>query len=408
MVLNDSLSEVTCCCQVFHTSLAPRPKQINAQLPDDRKRKRLPSPIAVPKAKAKSQPKPDSKGTDTGTKYQESWPKKTTDGKGICIRFNSGKCKSGKACRYAHVGPIPNARGPKPVRTPSCLDGLPDNTVIQQLAVQESSMVHDRARLLLSAVDRSNGLVILENPATSMTWLDELMSQWVHSCAPYPAHASACQCDTDWAKTWCFVSNKPQIAALARLCTHAPGTHESVVGVRLPDGSFKSRLTAEYPGPLAAALAKMIGEFATHSGLHQKLDRWEDHLPIKLTWPSVGRRIEDGGGLPSSALCLAPLHIPGIPVMQKLRLRWFHRLCESKDCLRIVAQLRKGEKAPPLSDLEIQPYLQDFLHLLGVAEHPDEFLHVTPGQPFRLRLRLWKLLAGSWNDIDADFFDMLE
>ena len=83
--------------------------------------------------------------------------------------------------------------GPRPVRTPSHLDGVPDNTVDQQLSVQESSIIHDRARLLLSAVDRQNGLAILENPSSSMTWLDEWMSNWVHTVAPLqpmPAHAN--------------------------------------------------------------------------------------------------------------------------------------------------------------------------------------------------------------------------
>ena len=128
--------------------------------------------------------------------------------------------------------------GPKPVRTPQFLDGLPDYTVQQQLAVQESATVHDRARLLLSAVSRSNGLIILENPGSSMTWLDELMAAWVHTTAPYAAHASAWKFGADWAKVWCFVSNKPQIHTLGQSCDHSPNTHESVVGVRLPGGSF--------------------------------------------------------------------------------------------------------------------------------------------------------------------------
>lgn len=98
--------------------------------------------------------------------------------------------------------------GPKPVRTPEFLDGLPSNSVAQQLAVQESATVHDRACLLLSAVHRSNGLVLLENPAASMTWLDESMWQWLLEIASFAAHASACRFGSSWAKTWCFVSNK--------------------------------------------------------------------------------------------------------------------------------------------------------------------------------------------------------
>ena len=68
--------------------------------------------------------------------------------------------------------------------------------------------------IVLSPVSRTNCLVILENLASSMTLLDELMWKWVHSIAPFAAHASACRFGGNWAKAWCFVSNKPQILSL--------------------------------------------------------------------------------------------------------------------------------------------------------------------------------------------------
>ena len=111
--LNDSLSEVAYCRQVFRTALAPHPKTVQPK-PDGRRRRRLPSPKAKAKAKARTGPKADESapaGSDTIQKYSESWAKKTVDGQGICIRFNTGRCKSGKSCRYAHVCPIPKANG---------------------------------------------------------------------------------------------------------------------------------------------------------------------------------------------------------------------------------------------------------------------------------------------------------
>ena len=82
--LNDSLSEVAYCRQVFHTCLAPRPKAIQPQQGDDRRRKRLPSPKAAAKTKAKPQPKQESPSPEQPTvKYQEGWAKKTQDGRGI-------------------------------------------------------------------------------------------------------------------------------------------------------------------------------------------------------------------------------------------------------------------------------------------------------------------------------------
>ena len=72
--------------QVFHICLVPKAQG------DDRRRKQLSSP------------------GEPLTKYQESWTKKTTDGRSICIRFNIEKCRSGKTYRYAHVCLIPNAK----------------------------------------------------------------------------------------------------------------------------------------------------------------------------------------------------------------------------------------------------------------------------------------------------------
>eukprot|EP00435_Cladocopium_sp_Y103_P072443 s581_g40.t1 len=235
-----------------------------------------------------------------------------------------------------------------------------------------------------------------------MTWLDELMWTWVKSVAPYASHAAACRFGADWAKTWCFVSNKSDIFALGLSCIHGPGTHESVVGVRLPDGTFKSRLTAEYPSDLALALAKIIQPFTTLEGRYVKLSEWKTLLPSKLLWPCPVGRIEDGGGLPSTALRVGSLSITPWPKLRKL---WFHRLCASFDCRKIVAHLATGNPSPPLNDEELQPYLDDLLQVFGVQHLSDNLLQVAPGQPFRLRL--WKLLASSWNDPDVSFLDTL-
>ena len=95
--------------------------------------------------------------------------------------------------------------GPKPVRTPDALDGLPTNTALQDLDVQESAAVHDRARHIVTLVATKGGIVVVENTLTSMTWLDSLMSAWVRAIAPYLAAAAACRFGVDWRKSWFFV-----------------------------------------------------------------------------------------------------------------------------------------------------------------------------------------------------------
>ena len=112
--LNDVLNEVAFCRQVFHTSLAPRPKPMQNPRADQPKRKpELPKPIPKkpkPEPKASAADKP-STPAGKNPKWNDAWLKKLSDGKGICIRFHLGKCKSGQQCRYAHQCPVAKANG---------------------------------------------------------------------------------------------------------------------------------------------------------------------------------------------------------------------------------------------------------------------------------------------------------
>ena len=155
-----------------------------------------------------------------------------------------------------------------------------------------------------------------------------------------------------------------------------------------------------YPEALADALH--IASFTTHNGRVQMLADWKQLLPVSLTWPAYPYRVEDGGGLPSAALCISPC---GVPVMRSLREKGFRRLCDSHDCRRIVARLQSGQSCPPLSVDELQPYLDDLLSTLDHNSDRESILSVIPGQPFRLQL--WKLLVETWNDPDANFLDLL-
>ena len=238
----------------------------------------------------------------------------------------------------------------------------------------------------LYAVDQHGGLAVLENPSTSMTFDDPIMVQWVQ--APFAAQASACQFGKDWVKTWMFVANLEAILAVAKSCPHSHGA---------ADGTFFSRLTAEYPPALAQALASIIAPFLSTGDIVLPLASWKAILPEKLQWPHVQQRIEDGGGIPSTAFHMSrPLKDP----LVGLRSRWFKRLSDSKQCLKIVAALRSGCKEPPLSHEELKPYIDDLCDILGCPPG-DHLLLVPLGQPFRLHL--WYHLASFLGDPDAHF-----
>ena len=133
-------------------------------------------------------------------------------------------------CLSAMTAKPEEKKEPAPVRTPEHLDGLLSNTVQQQLAVQVSVTIHNRSRLLLSAVDQQAGLIVLENPSTSMTWDDRScingFNLW-HLLQLNPVLA----CSIVTGLKWMFVSNRPAIHSVARSCPHEPGSHQSVVGV---------------------------------------------------------------------------------------------------------------------------------------------------------------------------------
>ena len=42
-------------------------------------------------------------------------------------------------------------------------------------------LFHDRSRFILSAINRDGGFIILENPGSRMTWLDDQMVSCVHA-----------------------------------------------------------------------------------------------------------------------------------------------------------------------------------------------------------------------------------
>ena len=71
-----------------------------------------------------------------------------------------------------------------------------------------------------------------------------------------------------------------------------------------------------------------------------------------------------------------------------------------------MARIKKGDPSAPLSEEELQPYLDDLLSIFQIQAVRASACAIVPGQPFRLQL--WQHLVLSWRDPDAEFFDMLK
>ena len=210
------------------------------------------------------------------------------------------------------------------------------------------------------------------------------MQAWLQSVAPFAAQVAACKVGRPWAKRWLFVSNRAEILEIASVCDHGHSSHEPLPRGRLADGSFASRLTAEYPPDLAQSLASLASRFVTRSDRVVPLDAWRSVLPAAPVWTQPRMRVEDGGGLRSTAAWLSP---SGPDYLRSLRLNWTQRLFDSGLCLKISAALRAGCDAAPISPAELAPFLDDLCDFLEVptSERPA-ILEVPQGQPFRLHL----------------------
>ena len=74
---------------------------------------------------------------------------------------------------------------------------------------------------------------------------------------------------------------------------------------RLPDGSFRTRLSACYPASMATGIATCLAPALSSGSDMIPIADWESLLPAKLLMPRHTHRIEDGAGTQSTA-CWTP------------------------------------------------------------------------------------------------------
>ncbi|CAE7210243.1 unnamed protein product [Symbiodinium sp. CCMP2592] len=268
-----------------------------------------------------------------------------------------------------------------------------------------SSVLHHRTRHLLCLVDSRGGFIWVENPTSSLLWLDPDVVSWLRLFCRHVATVAGCHHGLDQHKAWSFCSNSPEFATLACVCPHPLGFHAKVSGKRLADGSFATRLSACYPPSLAAALARIAAPLFSDALPQQPypLAAWLQLLPSRFIWPARSHRVEDGAGTCSTA---SPRPVSSDP-LSSLRAAWTKRLLASGLAQRIAASLNSGSKSPPLSEAEVAPFLDDLRSFLHVEDDTiwKRLLLVQEGQPFRLNL--WHCLSLVCADPDSGYFDLL-
>ena len=297
--------------------------------------------------------------------------------------------------------------GPPPVRTVSHPTGIPEPSASQAKELEVSALLHSRTRHLLHLVACRGGLIWLENPSSSLLWLDPEVIAWCRLTAPFMATVAACQVGMPLHKSWSFCCNDASVSRIASLCPHPVGYHSAISGKRAADGSFLTRKTAAYPASLASALAQLAAPWLsadTSCGIPVPLNDWTSLLPCRLPWPALKYRVEDGAGTCSTA---RPDPAKFSDPLRNLRTAWSRRFLSDSFAVRIAAALNSGSRDPPLSDSELAPFLSDLRCFLGISDDATwaQLLRVQPGQPFRLEL--WHRLCLACSDPDTEYFDLL-
>ena len=170
-----------------------------------------------------------------------------------------------------------NNGGPPPLRSKEFLDGFPSLSNYQKRQVQESKEIHRRSDLICIAVFQQGGFAGKEQSLNSIAWKEPSSRQFVEQCSCYFVATPACKWGLDFFKYWAIAATSEHISHLAGHCSHRD--HMDFRGKRLPDGSYISALTAEYPSAFASAIIDIISPWVTKSSLmNQDLSTWRSLL----------------------------------------------------------------------------------------------------------------------------------
>ena len=123
--------------------------------------------------------------------------------------------------------------GPKALRAPEFMDVVPDNSPAEQAKVDESAEIHKRSRQIIRAARQASAHTGMEQPPSSMAWLQPDNVTLLQEHCAHCAHVAACHHGLDLYKSWALCASFPSIASLACACTHPPGMHKPIANVRV-------------------------------------------------------------------------------------------------------------------------------------------------------------------------------
>ena len=296
--------------------------------------------------------------------------------------------------------------GPLPCRTPENMDQpLYDSPECIHRFVS-SREIMSRTTTILHVNHIHGGYSTMEQPLHAMTWDEEFIRQARKDFLTESAIISHCQVaekdQTLLNKHWLFVSNIPDFHHAELQCT-CSNTHASFAGNLEPDGSYSSRLTAEYTTPMAEHLARFLRLECVDTPNVKDFIPWNgifSDLPQRP--PANFHHIPDGGGLVSTARWPLPFKSD---VFFSLRKRLEQVAVDFKLPKIVPAHIQTHSTSSPFSS-EVMRATEQVFHDFSQQCGLDIDDSISPGQPFRLSI-LYQL-ATLMNDPDIQLIPLLE
>ena len=273
----------------------------------------------------------------------------------ICSSGQVGYGSASPACCHCSRLKLRPGPGPKALRTPEALQGVPGLSSADLQKVQESYLMLSRCIICLTLIFQAGGHVHLEQPPSAMSWLEDCVQQFLKLTSAWCIVIAACAYGKDWHKSWMFASSFSELSVLGAVCQHPPNSHLQIRGIDDATGQFVSRQTACYPEALAQTFAKIVDPILSHNKCDCSWKHRHDLLPKKGRF-AAPFSYEDGAGTESFPDWSSPDRAEP-DTFQDLRGMWVHHILHGKLHKKLMAYFSWSEHpAPPFNDETIEEF----------------------------------------------------
>ena len=265
----------------------------------------------------------------------------------ISLLHASPPCRDYSRCKL-RKGP-----GPKPLRTPTHMDGVPGLSSADKARLELSSQLMSRAVELAHATVRAGGHYTFENPANSMIWDEPAVRLLLQKSNSDVIIVSACAYSWDIYKRWAFASTFRDMQQLAADCRHPEGSHAQVAGILDSAGGFLSQQTSEFPELLAAKyVSSALPLFQkSENPVDVALDQLLQLLPTKGQFDPPFAH-QDGAGIFSVPDWSFP-PLGSVDKLGQVRQALMSKLFAMKAPLRLREHVASKAEQPLFSDQEV-------------------------------------------------------